>query len=157
NHAKVEPSVSGSNYTWELRNLPPIEPEPASPKVTNLAPRLAVSFFPAPGAKAGAGRAFSNWAEVSQWLSGLSDGQARINDTLAVKGKELTANAKNEFEKIQAIGRYAQNVHYISIQTGVGRGGGYRPHSALDVFAKSYGDCKDKANLMRAMLKVLGI
>ena len=28
---------------------------------------------------------------------------------------------------------------------------------ATEVFAKSYGDCKDKANLMRAMLKIVGI
>jgi hypothetical protein len=32
-----------------------------------------------------------------------------------------------------------------------------RPHPATEVFAKSYGDCKDKANLMRTMLKVVGI
>jgi hypothetical protein len=32
-----------------------------------------------------------------------------------------------------------------------------RPHTAAEVFAKSYGDCKDKANLMRAMLKALNI
>jgi len=48
-------------------------------------------------------------------------------------------------------------VNYVSIQTGLGRGGGYRPHAATDVFAKSYGDCKDKANLMRAMLRAVGI
>ncbi|HKC88834.1 MAG TPA: transglutaminase domain-containing protein, partial [Blastocatellia bacterium] len=46
---------------------------------------------------------------------------------------------------------------YISIQIDVGRGGGYRPHNAVDVFNKNYGDCKDKANLMRAMLKSLGV
>jgi hypothetical protein len=39
----------------------------------------------------------------------------------------------------------------------MGRGGGYRPHSSIDVFNKSYGDCKDKANLLRAMLKAVGI
>ena len=32
-----------------------------------------------------------------------------------------------------------------------------KPHTAAEVFAKSYGDCKDKANLMRAMLKALNI
>jgi len=57
----------------------------------------------------------------------------------------------------EAIGRYAQGVKYVSIQTGVGRGGGYRPHAAAEVLAKNYGDCKDKANLMRAMLKMMKI
>ena len=36
----------------------------------------------------------------------------------------------------------AQNVRYVSIQTGVGRGGGYRPHLAADVFQKSFGLAK---------------
>jgi hypothetical protein len=157
NHPKVEPVVSGSSYTWELRDLPPIEEEPAGPEITNLAPRLAVSYFPAPGAKVSAGNSFSSWAEVSRWLSSLSDGQAELNDAIAAKARELTAGAKTELEKIQAIGRYAQNVHYISIQTGIGRGGGYRPHAAIEVFGKNYGDCKDKANLMRAMLRALNI
>jgi hypothetical protein len=76
---------------------------------------------------------------------------------MARKAYELTALAKTEFEKIRAISSYVQNIQYISIQTGIGRGGGYRPHAANEVFAKSYGDCKDKANLMRAMLKVVGI
>jgi len=50
-----------------------------------------------------------------------------------------------------------QHVRYVAIQTGLGRGGGYQPHPAADVFAKNYGDCKDKANLMRTMLKAVGV
>jgi hypothetical protein len=90
-------------------------------------------------------------------MSELEDPQVTVNDALAAKAHELTANAKTDLEKIQTIGRYVQGVKYISIQIGLGRGGGYRPHTATEVFAKSYGDCKDKANLMRAMLKVVGI
>lgn len=157
NHTKIEPVISGSSYTWEKRNLPFIDEEPAGPPVTNIAPRLAVSYFPAPGAKSGIGRTFDSWSSVSRWLSELSDPQATLDDALAAKAKQLTAPARTEYERIQAIGRYVQAVNYVSIQTGIGRGGGYRPHSATEVFAKSYGDCKDKANLMRAMLKAIGV
>lgn len=157
NQTKIEPVASGSSWTWELRNLPPIETEPGGPGVSNLTPRLAVSYFPAAGAKVSTSNSFSTWTEVSRWLSGLSDGQAELNDAIAAKAQELTAHAKTELEKLQAIGRYAQSVHYISIQTGIGRGGGYRPHAATEVFDKNYGDCKDKANLMRAMLRALRI
>jgi hypothetical protein len=153
NHAKVEPTISGSAWTWELKNLAPIEPEPSSPEVTNLAPRLAVSVTPAANAKARS-LSFNSWADVSRWTNELSDPQIELNDALASKARELTANAKTELEKIHAIGRYAQNINYISIQIGIGR---FRPHSAIDVFNKSYGDCKDKANLMRAMLKAIGV
>ncbi|HYE74391.1 MAG TPA: DUF3857 domain-containing protein [Blastocatellia bacterium] len=120
NHAKVEPQVVGSTYTWELRNLSPIELEPASPSVTNLAARVAISIFP-PSGKSVAMRSFSSWKDVSQFVTELSDTQIELNDAIASKARELTASAKTEFEKIQAIGRYAQAINYISIQIGTGR------------------------------------
>jgi transglutaminase-like putative cysteine protease len=157
NHAPIQPSVSGSTYTWELSNLQPISDEPLSPSLDNLVARLAVSYFPPSSVQTTAIRTFSNWGEVAAWMSELEDPQVLVDDALARKSYELTALAKTELEKIQAIAQYVQKIQYISIQTGLGRGGGYRPHSSTEVFAKSYGDCKDKANLMRAMLKVIGI
>lgn len=157
NYAKVEPRVNGTSYAWELANLPPIPPEPLSPEMTNLAPRLAVSYFPPASTQSLAIKTFSNWTEVAAWMAELEDPQVIVDDALARKAYELTALAKTEYEKIRAIAQYVQRIQYISIQTGLGRGGGYRPHASNEVFAKSYGDCKDKANLMRAMLKVVGI
>jgi hypothetical protein len=156
NHPKVEPSVNGSTYTWELRDLPHVEEEPAAPSVMTLVARLAVSYFPPPEKKASV-KSFNNWADVSRWLTELTDPQAAPDDAVASKARQLTASARTELERIQMIGRYAQGINYVSIQIGTGRGGGYRPHAAAEVFAKSYGDCKDKANLMRAMLKAVGI
>ena len=157
NHTKVDPVVVGSSYVWELRDLPFIRREPASPPVTNLAPRLAVSYYPPTGKTAGLGRTFENWVDVSKWLSELSDPQSSPDPSIEAKARTLTANSKTELQRISAIARYVQSINYVSIQIGIGRGGGYRPHSATEVFAKSYGDCKDKANLMRAMLKAIGI
>jgi transglutaminase-like putative cysteine protease len=157
NHAKIEPTISGSTYTWELQNLPPIAPEPSSPKVSSVAPRLAVSYFPPGDTQSTNFKTFSNWPEVSFWLTQLHDPQATANDALSEKTRQLTANARTELEKIRAVGSFVQTIRYIAIAIGVSRGGGMRPRLATEVFAKSYGDCKDKANLMRAMLKVLGI
>lgn len=157
NHEKIEPTITGSTYKWELLNLPPIETEPNSPRVSSLAPRIAISYFPPGDAQSTNFRTFSNWAEVSYWLSQLHDPQAVPNEALSERVRQLTANSKTELEKIRAVGTFVQNIRYISIDIGVSRGGGMRPHPAAEVFARSYGDCKDKANLMRAMLKVLGI
>jgi hypothetical protein len=157
NHERIEPTISGSTYSWELTNLSPIRAEPSSPRVTSLAPRIAISYFPPGDSQSNNFKTFSNWTEVSYWLSQLHDPQAVPNEALSAKVRELTANAKTELEKIRAIGTFVQNIRYISIDIGVSRGGGMRPHAAMEVFAKSYGDCKDKANLMRAMLKVIGI
>ena len=157
NHVTIEPRVNGSSYTWELSNLPAIPDEPLSPSLTHLVPRLAVSYFPPASSQQLSIKTFSKWGEVAAWMSELEDPQVLVDDALTRKANELTATAKTEYEKIRAIAYYVQNIQYISIQTGLGRGGGYRPHSSTEVFAKSYGDCKDKANLMRAMLKVVGI
>jgi hypothetical protein len=157
NHAKLEPVVTGSNYSWELRNLPPITPEAASPRITNLVPRLAINYFPAEGMASAAARTFDSWVEVSRWATALHDPQAMPDEAITAKARQLTANAKTELEKIRAMARFVQDLQYISIDIGVGRGNGFRPHAASQVLAKQYGDCKDKANLMRAMLKTLNI
>ena len=157
NHPTIEPRVNGSSYSWELSNLPAIPDEPLSPSLTHLVPRLAVSYFPPANSQQLSIKTFSKWSDVAAWMSELEDPQVIIDDALSRKANELTASAKTEYDKIRAIANYVQNIQYISIQTGLGRGGGYRPHSSAEVLAKSYGDCKDKANLMRAMLKVVGI
>ncbi|HYX28505.1 MAG TPA: DUF3857 and transglutaminase domain-containing protein [Pyrinomonadaceae bacterium] len=155
NYPKLEPQISGNTYTWQLQNLPPIREEPASPEVTNLAPRLAVSYVTNNGG--GPLRTFANWNEVARFVSELHDPQSEPDAAVTAKARELTANAKSELDRIRAIGDFVQHLKYISIDLGVGHGGGIRPHAAPEVFAKAYGDCKDKANLMRAMLKAVGI
>jgi hypothetical protein len=87
----------------------------------------------------------------------MHDPQVIVDDAVAAKARDLTANAKTELEKIRAVGTYVQNLQYISIDIGVGYGNGMKPRSSTTVLARGYGDCKDKANLMRAMLKALKI
>lgn len=157
NHSPIEPTVSGASYTWELHNLSPIEPEPSSPRVTSLAPRIAISYFPPGDTQPAAFHPFATWVEISEWLTTLHDPQSAASDAVSEKARQITASAKSELDKIRAVGQYVQNIKYIAIAIGVNRGGGMRPRSATEVFTKSYGDCKDKANLMRAMLKALNI
>ncbi len=156
NHAEIKPQVNGTNYVWELRNLPHIKSEPLSPSVNNLVPWLAINYQPENDSQA-VSKAFADWIDVSRWETGLYDPQVIIDDAVAGKARELTANAKTEFEKIRAIGRYVQDLQYISIDIGVGYGNGIRPRPSNLVMSRGYGDCKDKANLMRAMLRVLKI
>jgi hypothetical protein len=42
----------------------------------------------------------------------------------------------------------------VAIELGIG---GIQPHSAADVFSHHYGDCKDKATLVRSMLREIGV
>jgi len=156
NHAEVKPQVNGTSYVWELRNLPFIPFEPMSPSVRNLAPRIAINYAPENAAQS-LNRAFVDWTAVSRWGSSLYDPKVVIDDAVAAKARDLTANAPTELDKIRAIGSYVQNLQYISIDIGVGYGNGMIPRPSNTVLSRGYGDCKDKANLMRAMLKVLKI
>ncbi len=156
NHAAIAPQVSGTSYTWELRNLPYIKHEPLSPSFQNMVPWVAVNYAPDNAARSG-GNSFATWADVSRWASSLHDSQVIVDDAVAAKAQELTANAKTELEKIRAIAGFVQNLQYISIDIGVGSGNGYRPRPSNVVLNRGYGDCKDKANLMRALLKAIKI
>jgi len=156
NAVEVKPQVNGNIYTWELRNLPPIPPEPMSPAIVNMAPRVAINYGPSDPAQT-ANKAFSSWTDVSKWATALHDPQIIVDDNVAAKARELTANASSEIEKIRAIGNFVQNLQYISIDIGVGYGNGYRPRASTTVLGRGYGDCKDKANLMRALLRALKI
>ncbi len=155
NSPDIKPSVSGTSYTWELHDLAPIPPEPDSPNVRNLAPRVDINYSPV-SATANT-RNFSNWQEVSVWGTELHSPSAQLDDNIAAKTRELTANAKTELDKIRAIANFVQNLQYIAIDIGIGRGNGYRPRPASLVLQRGYGDCKDKANLMRTMLSAVKI
>jgi len=155
-YGDAAPQVAGPTRTWELRDLHAIPQETRAPALSSLAPRIMLSLLPPGGAAAGA-RAFETWQDVARWLAELNDPQAAATDAIREKARSLTAGLNGELDKIQAIGRFVQGIPYVSIQTGVGRGGGYRPHAAATVLEKNYGDCKDKANLMRALLKGIGM
>jgi hypothetical protein len=157
NHATMDPSAAGNTVTWELRDLPYMEAEADGPPLTALAPRLVISLFPTAGTRTMLGQTFAHWLDVSRYAADLQDPQSMPDAAIAARAQSLTAGASGELEKIRAIAVYVQNLRYVSIQMGLGRGGGYRPHPASWIFAKGYGDCKDKANLMRAMLRAIGI
>jgi len=156
NHESIAPQVNGTSYTWELRNLPYIKREPLSPSFQNIVPWVAINYSPENADQLG-NKVFTNWTEVSRWTSSLYDSQVIVDDAVAAKAQELTSGAKTELEKIRAVSAYVQNLQYISIDIGVGSGNGYRPRPSNLVLSRGYGDCKDKANLMRALLKALKI
>ncbi len=153
NQFPVEPLVSGSTYTWEVKDLPFHEEEDDS---GDTLPRLAVSFVPPAGSSPNA-VALSSWADVSRWEYSLAQGQDEVTPDIAAKVNQLIAGSKSDYDKICAIGHYVQGLRYVAIEMDLENGGGYVPHSADEVFSKQYGDCKDKANLMRCMLKAAGV
>ena len=67
----------------------------------------------------------------------------------------MTASETTTLEKMQTLAAFVQrDVRYVGIELGIG---GYQPHPAAEVFAHRYGDCKDKATLLRSMLREIGV
>jgi len=156
NHADLQPKVDGNTYTWELRDLPWIAEEEHSPSFLALVPRLGVTYFPASAARPEL-VPFKDWHSVSAWQARYADPAAEVTPSIREKSEELTRDAKDEIGKIRPIAAFVQQTNYVSVDLNVMHGGGYIPRPASQVLAKNYGDCKDKATLMRALLKAAGM
>jgi hypothetical protein len=94
---------------------------------------------------------------MSVWATGFYDPSAVVTESIRLKAAELTAGAATELDRIRAISTFVQKINYVAVEINLARGGGYQPNPADQVLARHYGDCKDKATLMRALLKATGI
>jgi hypothetical protein len=130
NHDRMEPRIDGSTYTWELRDLPWIEPEERSPGFHAVAPRLGVNYFPAGDGRQDL-RPLKDWRGVSEWLSELADPSAEVTDSIRRKAAELVSGASSEIEKIRAIGGFVQKTNYVEVAINLAHGGGFTPRRAI--------------------------
>jgi TonB family protein len=144
---KVKPETHDDGaqriYTWHYSHLEASKPDPKKkPPADDELPKVQITSF-------------RSWEEVGNWWGALASAQAVVTPAIADKAKELTAGLSSDAEKSRAIYNYVSlKYRYISISLGAGR---YRPHSAAEVLANQYGDCKDKHTLFVALLKAAGI
>ena len=98
---------------------------------------------------------FTSWADVGAWYGGLQQPRVRVTPEIRAKADELIKGKSSDSEKIRAIYDFvASRFRYIGVDLGAGR---YTPHSAEEVLANRYGDCKDKHTLFAALLEAAGI
>jgi hypothetical protein len=89
------------------------------------------------------------------WYQGLTSGRRDASRELKQKVASLTSSSRTPLEKMKALANFAQSdIRYVAIELGIG---GWQPHAAPEVFTHHYGDCKDKATLMGAMLQEIGV
>jgi transglutaminase-like putative cysteine protease len=99
---------------------------------------------------------FNSVDELYKWDANFLN---NINKTPDENLKKITdsicTDKKTDREKAQAIYMWVQNhVKYVAFENGLE---GFVPRQAADVCAKRYGDCKDMASILTAMLKVSGL
>jgi hypothetical protein len=152
NYTEVKPTSAGSSWQWVVSDVKAIRREVAMPPVHGLEGQMIISFFP-PGGPALNG--FANWKQMGDWYQNLIRGRLDASAEIKQKTAALTAAMPRQLDKARAIARFVQHdVRYVAIELGIG---GWQPHPAADVFTHRYGDCKDKATLMRSMLHEIGV
>ena len=153
-HAKVEGiDLENHSYRWEMNDVPAIDLDhvPMAPNEGALAARMTVHYT-GPGL---AEPQDGTWQGIGEWYEGLSRDRLVSTPEIAAKAAELTAGKTDFYDKAEAIGDFVQQkIRYFVIEMGVG---GYQPHAAEEIFRGRYGDCKDKATLLSAMLSSVGI
>jgi hypothetical protein len=142
-------------YTWTMLDRPYLADEPALPPRPWLAARLMLTLHPPAGVAKPI--VFNSWGEVADWDLSNSAGQCDTDPALAATVRELTEGCPDTLGRIRALCRHVQQLRYVAVNKGLAEGMGYRPRKATEVHAKGWGDCKDKANLLSAMLREAGI
>lgn len=153
-HPEVKPDGASSNILqWAVSDVKGIRREPEMPPLEGVAAQMIVSFFPSGGT--GKSNEFVSWEGMGRWQEGLYQGRMDASEPIKQKVNALVAGKTGQLQKMQAVAAFVQHdIRYVAIELGIG---GWQPHAAADVFSHRYGDCKDKATLMRTMLSVIGV
>ncbi len=153
NHAEARPTEAGNNtWRWTVNDIKDLRREPDMPPLHGVSGQMIVSFFP-PGGRPLNG--FAAWDDMGKWYGNLASGRTDASAQIKQEVTALTASKKTSLEKMQALAEFMQHdIRYVGIELGIGS---WQPHAAPDVFLHRYGDCKDKATLMRSMLREMGI
>jgi transglutaminase-like putative cysteine protease len=153
-HDKVDGiDLENHSYRWEMNSIPAIDLEqlPMRPQEGALAARMTVHYS-GPGL---AQPQDGTWRGIGQWYDGLAHDRLAPTPEIAAKANELIAGKTDFYARAEAIGEFVQKkIRYFVVEIGIG---GYQPHPAGEIFKAHYGDCKDKATLLSAMLSSVGI
>jgi transglutaminase-like putative cysteine protease len=129
-------------YRWDVTDLKPLLNEPRGPAHTEIAPYVSVSTF-------------EDWDQLGRWYAGIIMPQLALDSDLRTALERITVGAETEQEKIEAIYQFVlRNTNYVAMEFGIYS---YKPYPVTTVYARRFGDCKDKASLMIAMLRAAGI
>lgn len=127
-----------TSYEWDLKNIKNIRYEDNVPSWFSNQPAVQITEY-------------KTWKEVVDW--GLNFYQipavAGPLKNKVEEWKKLSKGSRHAYMEFAV--RFVQDeIRYLGVETGENS---HRPHSPDEVFRQRYGDCKDKAFLLCALLK----
>ncbi len=131
-------------YRFEAANVKKVVPEPQMPGWSEVATPLHLSTY-------------QSWDAVGRYWWGLVRDQLTPNGELqkTVDAVLKGVDRKKPADVVAAIyGFVVTNTRYVALEFGIH---GYKPYRVDRVLARRFGDCKDKASLIVAMLKLAGV
>lgn len=129
-------------YTFVARDVPKVDTEPGMPGFSEVAGYVHVSTY-------------RRWEDVAAWYQGLVRSQLEPSPAITRAAREAVKGLKDERAKIRALyNLVVKRTRYVGLEFGIH---GYQPYRVSQVFARKFGDCKDKASLLVVMLKEAGI
>lgn len=132
-------------YRLVRDDLPGIWTEGEMPGVTEIADYLHVSSY-------------ATWDDVGRWYWDLVKGQLLVDDAIKAGVEQTLAELPNdasELDKIAALYRHViRSTRYVGLEFGIH---GYKPYRTTDIYNRRFGDCKDKASLLKVMLAEIGV
>jgi hypothetical protein len=138
---KVEERAGKTVYRWSFKEIPQIIPESGMPPAVEINPTIMISTF-------------QSWQDVYSWWWGLAKDKIQVDGAIKAKIRELTSGSASDEDRLRAIYNFcAKDIRYVAVEYGQA---GYEPHQAADIFKNKYGDCKDQAVLLVAMLNSAG-
>jgi transglutaminase-like putative cysteine protease len=141
-HPQVKEEGATTLYSWHFKNIKPIIPEENMPPYSHINPAILISSF-------------DSWGEIYSWWHTLYKDKLNLGPETKRFVKELIQGAASVDEKAKKIYEFcAKNIRYVAVEYGES---GYEPHQAEEVYFNRYGDCKDQAMLLVAMLREAGI
>jgi transglutaminase-like putative cysteine protease len=98
---------------------------------------------------------FADWGAVARWAEPLYPVPAHLGPALQAERDRIAAAAVTPQARTAAVLHLVQEqVRYLGVEMGANA---HMPSDADTVFARRYGDCKEKALLMVALLRSLGV
>ena len=134
----------GNKYVWYAEGIKPLVREPMMPPITDIGKKVLLSTV-------------DSWKKWSVWYWNLVKDKLVVNDTMKTTMDSLLQNTKTRMDTMKALFYYVSNkVRYVAT-TMNGKKLGYEPFPAPKTFRQKYGVCRDKAALLVAMYRYLGI
>lgn len=138
----VEEKGNDRIYHYVAENVPAMEAEPNQPPLAESLAHVHVSTY-------------KNWDDMGRWYWGLVKDQFTADDEVRRRVAEITKGLTDDKAKVRAVYDFVvQKTRYVALEFGIH---GFKPYRCAQIFARGFGDCKDKATLIVTMLKELGI